>query len=151
MQTRIEYCKAICKRTRILSIGCLLLINRKMIANSTQSSQAVSLPSTNWAQRCLTSVIGRELVFSTWYGRWREFGAYRCLQETSGWYEMLNLVTSIQGRRELSLEKPQACTSSFQAAFLRKESPSYLTTSMQRSTLEGFLKERNTLTGIGGS
>jgi len=26
-------------------------------------------PSTNAAQSCLTSVIGRELVFSTWYGR----------------------------------------------------------------------------------
>ena len=33
--------------------------------NSTWCSQAVSHPSTNQAQRCLTSVIGRELVFST--------------------------------------------------------------------------------------
>ena len=32
-------------------------------------SQAVTHPSTNPAQRCLTSVIGRERVFSTWYGR----------------------------------------------------------------------------------
>ena len=40
--------------------------------NSTRCSQAVSHPSTNRAQRCLTSVIGRELVFSTWYGRCRE-------------------------------------------------------------------------------
>ena len=40
--------------------------------NSTQCSQAVSHPSTNRARCCLTSVIGRELVFSTWYGRCRE-------------------------------------------------------------------------------
>ena len=38
-------------------------------ANSTWCSQAVTHPSTNRAQRCLTSVIGRELVRSTWYGR----------------------------------------------------------------------------------
>ncbi len=41
-------------------------------ANSTWGSQAVTHPSTNQAQCCLTSVIGRELVFSTWYGRCRE-------------------------------------------------------------------------------
>ena len=39
--------------------------------NSTQCSQAVSHPSTDQAQCCLTSVIGRDLVFSTWYGRCR--------------------------------------------------------------------------------
>ena len=32
-------------------------------------SQAVTHPSTNGSQPCLTSVIGRELVFSRWYGR----------------------------------------------------------------------------------
>ena len=36
---------------------------------STMYSQAVTHPSTNIAQCCLTSVIRRELVFSTWYGR----------------------------------------------------------------------------------
>ena len=41
-----------------------------MDANSTLCSQAVTHPSTNRARRCLTSVIGRELVCSTWYGRW---------------------------------------------------------------------------------
>ena len=35
-------------------------------------SQAVTHPSTNMAQYCLTSVIGRELVFSIWYGRIQE-------------------------------------------------------------------------------
>ena len=44
----------------------------KRNANSTQCSQAVSHPSTNRAQHCLTSVIGRELVYSMWYGRCRE-------------------------------------------------------------------------------
>ena len=48
------------------------LMRKKKKANSTWCSQAVTHPSTNQAQRCLTSVIGRELVLSTWYGRWRE-------------------------------------------------------------------------------
>ena len=38
-------------------------------AYSTEYSQAVTHPSTNSALCCLTSVIRRELVFSTWYGR----------------------------------------------------------------------------------
>ena len=38
---------------------------------STRYSQAVTHPSTNRARRCLTSVIGREPVLSTWYGRRR--------------------------------------------------------------------------------
>ena len=42
---------------------------RKGLAYSTKYSQAVTHPSTNLAQCCLTSVIGRELVCSTWYGR----------------------------------------------------------------------------------
>lgn len=46
----------------------------KKNANSTRGSQAVTHPSTNRARRCLTSVIGREPVYSTWYGRWRESG-----------------------------------------------------------------------------
>ena len=41
--------------------------------NDTRCSQAVTHPSTNRAWCCLTSVTGRELVFSPWYGRcWRE-------------------------------------------------------------------------------
>ena len=38
-------------------------------AYNTWDSQAVSDPSTNQAQRCLTCQIGRDGVFSTWYGR----------------------------------------------------------------------------------
>ena len=40
--------------------------------NGTRCSQAVTHPSTNRARCCLTSVIGRELVFSAWYGRCRQ-------------------------------------------------------------------------------
>ena len=44
---------------------------------STRYSQAVTHPSTNRARRCLTSVIGREPVFSTWYGhRQQNFDFY---------------------------------------------------------------------------
>ena len=42
---------------------------KRQKAYSTGYSQAVTHPSTNPAQRCLTSVIGREPVFSPWYGR----------------------------------------------------------------------------------
>ena len=38
---------------------------------NTWGSHAVTHRSTNQAQRCLTSVIGREPVYSTWYGRSR--------------------------------------------------------------------------------
>ena len=45
---------------------------RKEKAYDTKYSQTVSHSSTNLAQCCLTSVIGRELVFSTWCGRRHE-------------------------------------------------------------------------------
>ena len=43
---------------------------------STWYSQAVTHPSTNQARRCLTSVIGREPVCSTWYGRRHGVGPF---------------------------------------------------------------------------
>ena len=45
-------------------------MEQKKNANSTWCSQAVTHPSTNHAQCCLTAVIRREPVYSTWYGRW---------------------------------------------------------------------------------
>ena len=42
---------------------------KNLFAYGTLYSQAVTHPSSNHARCCLTSVIGRELVFSTWYGR----------------------------------------------------------------------------------
>src|SRR5271155_3127325 len=42
---------------------------KKTDVYSTRYSQAVTHPGTNRARRCLTSVIGREPVLSTWYGR----------------------------------------------------------------------------------
>ena len=44
-------------------------LKRKVLVYDTKYSQAVTHPSTNLAQCCLTSVIRRELVLSTWYGR----------------------------------------------------------------------------------
>ena len=52
-------------------------------ANSTRCSQAVTHPSTDRARRCLTSVIRREPVFSTWYGRWREGSDFLALDSSS--------------------------------------------------------------------
>ena len=48
---------------------CAMILTQLKKAYSTKYSQAVTHPSTNLAQCCLTSVIRRELVFSTWYGR----------------------------------------------------------------------------------
>ena len=59
-------------------------------AYNTRYSQAVSHPSTNRALCCLTSVIGREPVYSAWYGR---------RQRTS----LLNLFKSKQWRHRLNL------------------------------------------------
>ena len=42
---------------------------KKQKAYGTECSQVVTLPSTDSARCCLTSVIGREPVCSTWYGR----------------------------------------------------------------------------------
>ena len=50
---------------------------KKEKAYSTGYSQAVTHPSTNPARRCLTSVIGREPVFSPWYGR-RHLVSVKC-------------------------------------------------------------------------
>ena len=49
----------------------------KTVANSTWCSQAVSHPSTNHAQCCLTSMIVREPVFSTRYGRWHFYSLFQ--------------------------------------------------------------------------
>ena len=40
-------------------------------AHATRCSQVITHPSTIRAQRCLTTVIGREPVFSTWCVRWQ--------------------------------------------------------------------------------
>ena len=47
-------------------------VKMKKKVYNTRYSQAVTHPSTNRARRCLTSVIRREPVCSTWYGRRRE-------------------------------------------------------------------------------
>lgn len=48
---------------------------KRQKAYDTRDSQAVSDPSTNRARRCLTWQIGRDAVFSTWYGRKRLLAA----------------------------------------------------------------------------
>ena len=40
--------------------------------SNTKDSQTVTHSSTNLARRCFTAVFGREPVFSTWYGRYRQ-------------------------------------------------------------------------------
>ena len=86
----------------------------------TAYSQAVTHPSTNAAQCCLTSVIRRELVFSTWYGRRqdrRDFrSSLRNLQQVcacAGWLcqcetKWMDRLTKWNQRREfLDLESDQ--------------------------------------------
>jgi len=60
----------------------LLYKNSKLNAYSTH-------PSTNSAQCCLTAVIGRELVFSTWYGRRHD------IIEVCTWYFLINCVKEL--------------------------------------------------------
>ena len=57
-----------------LSILTLDVKKTKKKANNTRYSQAVTHPSTNRAQCCLTSQIGRDAVCSTRYGRWQQIG-----------------------------------------------------------------------------
>ena len=54
-------------------LHCSIHLIRETKAYDTWDSQAVSDPSTNQAQRCLTCQIGRDGVFSTWYGRKRNY------------------------------------------------------------------------------
>ena len=72
-------------------------------AYNTRDSQAVTHPSTNRARRCLTSVIRREPVYSTWYGRRRN-----CICKRGSNYKksrqpypyIFILVTSFVGKRK---------------------------------------------------
>ena len=52
-----------------VSVYLMPLIQAQQNVYNIAYSQAVTHPSTNTTQCCLTSVIGRELVLSTWYGR----------------------------------------------------------------------------------
>ena len=85
-------CREVAGKFAFLAQGWVVyeLVWKRQNDNSTWCSQAVSHPSTNQAQRCLTSVIRRELVFSTWYGRCREVaGKFAFLAQ--GWvvYELV--------------------------------------------------------------
>ena len=55
---------------------------RKRKAYGTRCSQAVPHPSTILARRCLTSVIRRERVCSSWYGRRRQLVKSACSHST---------------------------------------------------------------------
>ena len=61
--------------------------SKKKSANGTRCSQAVTHPSTNRAQHCLTSVIGRELVCSMWYGRCQRLRVKITVQVHPDWIE----------------------------------------------------------------
>ena len=86
---------------------------KKKDANSTPCSQAVTHPSTNRALRCFTSVIGRELVRSTWYGRWRKqalISYYKRLDGTTmhQWY-CKNIAIDKRGKPNLSRDYVAKC------------------------------------------
>ena len=81
-------------------------------------SQAVTHPSTNRSQPCLTSVIRRELVYSRWYGRrqcWsvRKSGHFNPLKSDSccDHHSKLAYTTELtQDRSTLGVSKPGKCS-----------------------------------------
>ena len=62
-------CVCVCVCVCVIKIKQERMKKKKEKDYSTQSSQVVSNPSTNRARRGLTSLIGREVVLSSWYGR----------------------------------------------------------------------------------
>ena len=62
----------------------------------TRYSQAVTHPSTNRARRCLTSVIGREPVLSTWYGRRRYRAAKVAIYTTAMQFKLTVLCNNFK-------------------------------------------------------
>ena len=73
--------KKLRNRTKLINPDMFYRLPSKKHVYNTQYSQAVTHPSTNWALRCLTSVIRRELVYSTWYGR-RQLAAFVLCSES---------------------------------------------------------------------
>ena len=71
----LSVCWFVCLYVRLsVTKLCNLLFNvyKQTKVYNTRSSQAVPHPSTILARWCLTSVIGRERVYSSWYGRRRK-------------------------------------------------------------------------------
>ena len=82
--------------------------------NGTRCSQAVTHPSTNRARCCLTSVIGRELVFSAWYGRCQR-----------SWREMaITYRISVSGTTDIS-DASDSSWCEFKSENLKRPMPSY--------------------------
>ena len=71
-------------------------------AYDTRCSQAVPHPSTILARRCLTAVIGREQVCSSWYGR-RRPGIIFCPAHSSSSFSLHS--TSIGSERPVALPR----------------------------------------------
>ena len=80
----------------VKNVSLSLHIKTKLNAYSTKYSQAVTHPSTNLAQCCLTAVIRRELVCSTWYGRRHEEGTniYYLFYKDLKWLQSKFLITN---------------------------------------------------------
>ena len=92
-----------------------LIKTKRILKRETYSAwcfQAVTHQSTNRARCCLTEVIGRELVFSTWYGRrhWYELGSCHMLNLKS----RLKWFTPVRFRTLHALYTPVFITHFFQ-------------------------------------
>ena len=81
-------------------------VQKSKVANSTQCSQAVSHPSTNRAQHCLTSVIGRELVYSMWYGRCRNSRVKSWIITIHEWVRVANSPPAARGSQDAGTRNP---------------------------------------------
>ena len=78
----------------------------------TRSSQVVSNPSTNRARRGLTSLIGREVVLSSWCGRNRNFFLHLFITSTESLlhFDFLPFCLPIQIDHHHCRPKPQECS-----------------------------------------
>ena len=105
-------------------------------AYDTRYSQAVPHPSTNLAQHCLTWQIGRDAVYSAWYGR------RRCKGRISPTYTQHRTTTYTLTRAHHTEDIPPKQLTTFAHAQLASSHSSFFTPPLQHKP-HGFIPNPN--------